>query len=269
MTYIRLVSDLHLEFENYEVEPMPEDKDTILCLPGDIGLFKHKSFEDWLRRLCPRFHAVLHTPGNHEYYGSSMTNAHGKFVNIMHNVPNFHSLNREMFTTHDILFVGATLWTNFRNGDPLKMMDAEAMMTDYRKIRIGPSHKPWLRKLRAQDTLYENIKARDFLTAVFEDEKYTYDKIVVMTHHGPSYQSVPYCFKDSGCNDAYVNDLDDFIWEHQPTFFFHGHTHSSLDYKIGETRIVTNPKGYPTKMCGRGGPEHENSLFNPTLRFEL
>lgn len=269
MTFIRLVSDIHLEFENYEIEPLPEDLETVLCLPGDIGLFKHKAFEEWMRRTCPRFHTVLHVAGNHEYYGSSLTNGLSKFKTKLADVSNFYSLDRDTFVVDDILFIGATLWTNFHNGDPIAMMNAESRMSDYKQIRIGPSTQPYKRKIRATDTSYDNIHSRDYIEHVLEDISHTYRAVVVMTHHGPSYQSIAYSFKDSGLNDAYVNDLDDMILEYQPNFWFHGHIHSSMDYKIGETHVVANPKGYPYHACMRGGPEHENSLFNPTLRFEL
>lgn len=267
--FVRCVSDLHIEFANYEIEPLPEDKETILCLPGDIGLFKHKAFEEWLRAACSRFHTVLHVAGNHEYYGSSFTNGVSKFQAKMSDVPNFHLLNRDTFIFQDVLFVGATLWTNFNNGNPIAMMDAEAKMSDYRQIRIGPSTKPYMRKIRPTDIMYDHIRSKDYIQQVLEDNQETYRATIVMTHHGPSRQSIAYCFKDSGLNDAYVSNLDDMILEYQPTYFFHGHIHSSMDYKIGETRVVANPKGYPYHACMRGGPEHENSLFNPTLRFEI
>ncbi len=30
----------------------------------------------------------------------------------------------------------------------------------------------------------------------------------------------------------------------QPQLWVHGHTHASLDYRIGATRVVCNPFGY-------------------------
>ena len=43
------------------------------------------------------------------------------------------------------------------------------------------------------------------------------------------------------------------------------HVHNSFDYTIGNTRVITNPMGYP---CG---PKRslENELFNPELLVEI
>jgi hypothetical protein len=38
--------------------------------------------------------------------------------------------------------------------------------------------------------------------------------------------------------------MEDFILQHQPRLWIHGHTHESFDYKIGKTRVVCNPRGY-------------------------
>ena len=33
----------------------------------------------------------------------------------------------------------------------------------------------------------------------------------------------------------------------KPKLWIHGHTHCKFDYNIGNTRIVTNPSGYPSE----------------------
>lgn len=264
MTYIRLVSDLHLEIENYEIEPLPEDRDTILILAGDIDTFKRKPFQVWIRQLCPKFHTVLHVAGNHEFYGTTFGNSQEKFQLELMDIPNFHSLNNEYVIIHDILFAGTTLWTNFHNNDPMEIFDAESMMNDYKKIRIGPSHAPWLRKLRPLDTSYACNKAVEFIRSTLKDKGLCYKVAFVITHHAPSYQSIPEHFKTEKCNYAYASNFDDLILELQPQFWVHGHIHDSFDYKIGETRVVCNPKGYPPQYVSGWNPE-----FNPILRFNV
>jgi len=46
--------------------------------------------------------------------------------------------------------------------------------------------------------------------------------------------------------------MDDFILEHQPRLWIHGHTHESFDYKIGKTRVVCNPRGYASTEKNKG-----------------
>ncbi len=43
-------------------------------------------------------------------------------------------------------------------------------------------------------------------------------------------------------------------------FLHHGHIHSSSDYKIGNTRVVCNPKGYSVEL---------NKNFKPNLVLEV
>lgn len=42
-------------------------------------------------------------------------------------------------------------------------------------------------------------------------------------------------------------------------YWFFGHTHDSFDYKVSETRVICNPKGYGS----------ENKDFNPNLIIHL
>jgi len=62
-------------------------------------------------------------------------------------------------------------------------------------------------------------------------------------------------------NATYVSHLDDFILEHQPQVWIHGHLHTSMDYKIGETRVLCNARGYESN--------NPNPLFNPSLTIDV
>jgi hypothetical protein len=77
-------------------------------------------------------------------------------------------------------------------------------------------------------------------------EQFKNDKVWVLTHHGPSYQSVHPKYRNSGiANGAYVNNFDDLILNNpQIKYWSHGHTHESFDYMIGDCRVVCNPRGY-------------------------
>ena len=46
-------------------------------------------------------------------------------------------------------------------------------------------------------------------------------------------------------NGGYMTELSEFILDNpEIKLWTHGHTHSSHDYQIGNTRIVCNPRGY-------------------------
>ena len=73
---IRIYSDLHQEFEEkaiFTIAHLPDEKDQILILAGDIFRLKNIShYYDFFKDLSDRFHTVLYVFGNHEYYGYKM-----------------------------------------------------------------------------------------------------------------------------------------------------------------------------------------------------
>jgi Icc-related predicted phosphoesterase len=83
---------------------------------------------------------------------------------------------------------------------------------------------------------------------------------VVVSHYLPSRQSVPVRFERSLSNDWFVCNVEAFILERKPALWIHGHTHDSVDYRIGSTRVVCNPLGYAGK---------ENDAFDDTLLVEV
>jgi hypothetical protein len=137
------------------------------------------------------------------------------------------------------VFLGATLWTDFRKENPLEMMEASRFLNDYKTIRIGSNY----RKLRPDDTLEFHKKSKQFLLdtlPLFENQK-----VWILSHHAPSYQSISTKYRMETTNGAYASHLDDFILSHpQIKCWSHGHTHESMNYFIGECRVICNPRGY-------------------------
>jgi Icc-related predicted phosphoesterase len=72
-------------------------------------------------------------------------------------------------------------------------------------------------------------------------------KLVVVTHHAPSRESIPPAFDGDPCNPAFASDLSRFIVESEARLWVHGHIHFSCDYPLGKTRVLANPRGYPTE----------------------
>jgi calcineurin-like phosphoesterase family protein len=80
---------------------------------------------------------------------------------------------------------------------------------------------------------------------------------VVVCHHG-HWRSAHPQFQTDILTAAYVSNLT-FIEEFQPDLFIHGHVHWPFDYRVGSTRVLCNPCGYPG----------ENPNFNPALVVEV
>ncbi len=49
---------------------------------------------------------------------------------------------------------------------------------------------------------------------------------------------------------AFNSDLEPLILRHQPELWVHGHTHWSVDYAVGRTRVYSNQRGYPGETTG-------------------
>jgi len=84
---------------------------------------------------------------------------------------------------------------------------------------------------------------------------------VVVTHHAPSIQSIVDRYRADPVSAAFASNMDDFILEHQPRLWIHGHTHESFDYEIGKNRVVCNPRGYAST--------EENKGFRPDYTLEV
>lgn len=245
---VKVLSDLHLEhFVAAQVYPVGEGD--VLILAGDILCAKHFKTDGYLRRVYDRFiddcskryNKVLYVFGNHEYYGY---NYEGTKRKIKENLPyNFHVLDNNTVKIEDWNFIGFTLWTDFRNENILEMMEAECNMNDYKTIRIGSNY----RKLRANDTLEFHKNSKKYLLDQLQTIS---DKVFVISHHAPSYQSIPQEYKKHA-NGAYCSDLDNLIIDNQQIkYWVHGHTHTSFNYMIEQCRVVCNPGGYPGQDTG-------------------
>lgn len=70
---------------------------------------------------------------------------------------------------------------------------------------------------------------------------------IVVTHHAPSARSVNPAFEGDPINGAYASDLEGLISEFHPALWIRGHTHYCVDYRLGDTRILSNQRGYPTE----------------------
>lgn len=264
---IRLVSDLHLEFDpTYRLPHTEKDKNTILVLAGDIAVIeKFDSAIPFFRDVCDRFYKVIYIFGNHEFYKGSITRAHVKLNESLakdeFDYSNLFILENSSIELDNVLFLGTTLWSDHDKGNPISLLNSNLVMNDFKLIRTGPINAPYLKKFKSDDAVSLFSKNLKWLTDVFS--KNTDKSIVVITHHAPTHLSL---VRESNVNGAYASDLYEFIENNKPVLWFHGHTHSSLDYKVGETRVICNPKGYPVR---NDLAKYENNCFDPILEIEI
>jgi Icc-related predicted phosphoesterase len=67
----------------------------------------------------------------------------------------------------------------------------------------------------------------------------------VVTHHAPSPLSLDPSHPKRLIDAAYASHLDELVAGSGACLWIHGHTHRSVDYPIGPTRVFANQRGYP------------------------
>jgi len=258
---IQLVSDLHLEFGDIEIKNNGADVLILsgdICVAADIGrgeMSDRKTrFVNFFERVSKEFKNVVYVFGNHEHYHGDFVTSTEIIRTAFGHLSNVHILDIDSVDIDGVLFVGGTLWTNFKNRDPVVMWDAQRMMNDYRTVRNGSPNV----FLPEDSVLYHEQMLRTIDAACNGETR----PIVVVGHHAPSFKSIGGRYVGDKLNGAYASDLVEFIEQRpQIKMWTHGHIHNSSDYMIGSTRVLCNPRGYH-------GYE-ENDGFRPNTVFEL
>lgn len=220
---VQLLSDLHFEFHrdggaSFVASLCPDHVD-VLVLAGDIAGPRGLAYA--LKLFGDRYRKVLYCPGNHDHWGIHREDVESLMGAL--EASNVHVLRNRVITIEGKRFVGTTLWFPETTG----AHRYAPVWSDFKRI---PDFKSWV--------YGEHERARKFLeTEVREGD-------VVVTHYLPSWQSVSETYRGSETNCYFVADLEDLILERKPSLWCHGHTHGSMDYTLGATRILCNPFGY-------------------------
>ena len=291
---IAVCSDLHLEFGPIKLKN--EEKADVLILSGDIlverdldifdrrqmemGFMRNRSvmFHEFFENVCYEFPHVIYVLGNHEHYHGDFARTASELKRKLAHYTNLHILDCESFELDDVVFVGATLWTDMNKRDPLTMYSINKVMNDFKVVQntnrqvsfkkdvlidkpTGMTDDEFLAlptsqrfkqvfttrpaKFSPEDAVEEHEKALAFIKETVKDIP-PWKQAVVVGHHTPSFISCNARYKDDGLmNGAYHSDLSEFILDHpQIALWTHGHTHEVFDYMIGTTRVVCNPRGY-------------------------
>lgn len=272
-----ILSDLHLEFGIFNVPKVDYD---VVILAGDIFVPGSKAMR-WARRADNFGEGIpiILVPGNHEFYqGVFQTSL--KEMALTAKACNVHLLAPGEAVIAGVRFLGCTLWTDFELPIQTKtgpLVDAERAMkaakvhlNDYSSIRWAevpaPSEAPIAVKPRKRRLTPEDTRALHFSDRAWLAQKLAEPfagPTVVVTHHAPHRNSLAPHYQSNWLSPAFVSELPDSFFE-VPSLWVHGHLHESHDYRVGNCRVVCNPRGYL-----RHGRDHENKQFNPGLVVEL
>lgn len=253
---IRLLSDLHLEGRQGYHKVVHEwaqhlDED-VLVLAGDIAVGPMQvqlAIEYFNKQGFPE---IIYVPGNHELYHHSRDEFESLKIHAKRAGAHVLDAN-EIIKINDVSFYGGTLWTGF-HGDPIAEQAARRGINDFRVIADW-STDACVAEYKRQ---VEFIKTA---SSIIEGKK------VVVTHFLPAFECVAARYKSEGVdyllNKYFANNLGDWIsYQSNMTWLF-GHTHDSMDFKIGDVRLVSNPLGYAREYI----PEF--AKFNPFKVIEV
>jgi len=231
---LQVFSDLHLEFGRYE--PALKNADAVV-LAGDIH--QGTAGVKWAKQYC-RDCPVIYVLGNHEFYNHSIPDLI-KALKCEAKGSNVHVLENNAFIIDDFVFLGCSLWTNFRLWPDAReaMSVAEQDMSDFRLIQKQKGNGLFCARDSAK------IHAASVRWLVRQMSRHDPARTIVVTHHAPSSQSIPPQNAGGALSAAFASDLDLLIQASRIPLWIHGHTHYNVDYKIGETRIYSNQRGYP------------------------
>lgn len=238
---IQIISDLHLEHNNNFTFSKAENAD-ILILAGDISSYTFQS--DFVRECASQITSIM-IMGNHEPLGYSIKETVQAWKNL--NIPNLHILDNETIEINGIHFIGSTLWSNL-NASPLNQIAIQDAVCDFKKI----FNENKTNLVSIADIQNEFDKSVSFIEKELAKD---YKKKVLITHHLPTFASIPDRFTNSPLNAAMASNLSNMlVYSDNLALAIHGHTHDSMDYMLGDTvRIVCNPRGY----------HGENKQFDP------
>ena len=231
---VQIASDLHIECQNnQDIDPLdyilPQAK--ILILAGDIGsLYKFNQLKNFLSRICNFFEHVLYIPGNHEYYYIydyeyiTFEALVKRLESLSKIIPNLHILNRTSVLIGDICICGCTLWTNPKCSVPNFIVHINEMTT-----------------AKYTETHLKDLKFIQDMVDYATDKKY---KLVVVTHHPPTYEVLKDCKKRKKFISLYATNLDFLLDKTKICSWICGHTHKNFNIISNKgCHLVSNQKG--------------------------
>ena len=235
---VQYASDLHLEFgENsrwLKEHPLIPSAD-ILVLAGDIGYLGDDNYisHPFWNRVSEDFNQVIVVPGNHELYKFFDINElrNGWQLEIRHNVRVCY--NSVIALNEETDLIASTLWAHI---PPSEEYLTERCVSDFKRIRNGEF------RLSAQRFNEEHEVCRNFIEKAVSESNA--ERIVVATHHVPSFALMAEEFKNSSINGAFTVELAGMIAESRINCWIYGHSHRNIDKMIGSTRCVSNQLGY-------------------------
>lgn len=245
--FIQLLSDLHLETE--EFEPVPAPGAERLVLLGDID-------SSW--EALERFRAwpvpVLMVAGNHEFDRRDI-DAAWPALRARCTALGIRLLERESLVLRDaqgarIRFVATVRWCDFDLFGEARRPAATRAASYYMKV-MGSTRRGL--PFDAEAVRAEALDCRAWLAAELARTG-DWDRTVALTHFAPSLRSADPRYGAANGTASFCNADDDLL--PLASTWLHGHLHCRHDYAVaherGTTRVVCHARGHAHKGEAEG-----------------
>lgn len=242
---LQLLSDLHLESEDFEPRPAPGAE--VLVLAGDIDA-SWQRFERFAGWPVP----VLFVAGNHEFDGRELSQAWPALRAEARRL-GWTLLERDTTIVEDragrrVRFVGTIRWSDFDLFGEVRR--AAAMRAAAYFMRLMQSKRDGV-EFDAEGVREESLACRAWLEgALAEPARGCWEKTVVITHFAPSLRSADPRYGQQPGTASFCNADDDLV--PLADLWLHGHLHCRHDYQVPRpghkpTRVICQARGLVAK----------------------
>jgi hypothetical protein len=244
---IQIASDLHLECydavpqgpEFFETLVKPVSGVDLLILAGDIGYPEAKITDTFLEWCCSQWPQVVWIFGNHEYY-----NKPGKRITmdmkeecgaaVAARYKNLRLVRDETLDLgENLVIAGSTFWTNLARAERAIVKEG---MNDCSTIWTSAEEK-------FTPELWNELHwaSRAFLEDVLEAAVDSGKRVIVVTHHLPSYRMILPQYEGHPANCGFAARADSLVDHPCVAAWICGHSHGQRS--VGRCHL--NARGYP------------------------
>jgi hypothetical protein len=194
--------------------------------------------------------------GNHEFYNHSIPDLI-KALKREAKGSNVHVLENNAFTINDFVFLGCSLWTNFRLWPDTReaMSFADQEMSDFSLIQKKAGNGLFCAKDSAK------IHAASVRWLGRQMSRHDPARTIVVTHHAPSSRSIPPEHSGDKLTAAFASDLDSLIAPAVSPFGFTAIRITTWTIKSGRREFTAISAVIPTRWLRCFEPGNNNRAF--------